>query len=90
MYSRMGSMASTCGSVDIAPRIHWIRNQKVILDRDLASLYGIATRVLKQSVRRNLRRFPGDFMFQLSDEEVDAVVESKNELQPWMPWCHKL
>ncbi|MEX0326114.1 MAG: ORF6N domain-containing protein [Puniceicoccaceae bacterium] len=67
-------MASTCGSVDIAPRIHWIRNQKVILDRDLASLYGIATRVLKQSVRRNLRRFPGDFMFQLSDEEVDALV----------------
>ena len=70
----MGNMATTCEAVDIAPRIHWIRNQKVIFDRDLASLYGIENRVLKQAVRRNLRRFPDDFMFQLSDEEVDALV----------------
>jgi hypothetical protein len=70
----MGNMETTCGSVDIAPRIHWIRNQKVMLDRDLASLYGIENRVLKQAVRRNLRRFPHDFMFQLSDEEVAALV----------------
>ena len=70
----MGDMATTCGSVDIAPRIHWIRNQKVMLDRDLASLYGIENRVLKQAVRRNARRFPDDFMFQLSNEEVDVLV----------------
>ena len=51
-----------------------IRNEKVILDADLAELYGVETRVLKQAVRRNRDRFPSDFMFELSDIEVDAVV----------------
>ena len=46
-----------------------IRGQKVMLDRDLAELYGVETRVLNQAVRRNIRRFPPDFMFQLSAEE---------------------
>ncbi len=46
-----------------------IRNQKVILDRDLANLYNVETRALKQAVRRNLKRFPEDFMFQLTKEE---------------------
>lgn len=43
-----------------------IRNQKVILDRDIAVLYKIETRALKQALRRNIRRFPNDFMFQLT------------------------
>lgn len=43
-----------------------IRRQKVLLDADLAALYGVQTRVLVQAVKRNLERFPGDFMFQLS------------------------
>ena len=43
-----------------------IRGQKVILDRDLADLYGVETRVMKQAVRRNIKRFPNDFMFELS------------------------
>jgi hypothetical protein len=47
-----------------------IRGQKVMLDRDLAVLYGVETRVLKQAVRRNLDRFPDDFMFVLSDDEL--------------------
>lgn len=67
-------METTFKSIDIAPRIYWIRNQKVMLDRDLASLYGIENRVLKQAVRRNIKRFPEDFMFQLSDVEVDSLV----------------
>ncbi len=46
-----------------------IRGQKVLLDRDLAELYGVATKVLNQAVGRNRKRFPDDFMFQLSDEE---------------------
>jgi hypothetical protein len=50
-----------------------IRKQKVMLDADLASLYGVETRVLVQAVRRNLERFPEDFMFQLSKEEVDFL-----------------
>ena len=48
-----------------------IRGHKVILDRDLAALYGVETRVLVQAVKRNLQRFPADFMFQLGKEEFD-------------------
>ena len=50
-----------------------IRGKKVMPDADLASLYGVETRVLVQAVRRNLGRFPADFMFQLSKEEVDFL-----------------
>ena len=50
-----------------------IRGKKVMLDADLASLYGVETRVLVQAVRRNLGRFPEDFMFQLCKEEVDFL-----------------
>ena len=53
----------------ISNTIYYIRNQKVMLDRDLGTLYGIETRVLKQAVRRNISRFPEDFMFELSKEE---------------------
>ena len=53
----------------ISSRIFWIRNRKVMLDRDLAELYGVKTKVLKQAVKRNLERFPGDFMFQLNEDE---------------------
>ena len=55
----------------ISNTIYYIRNQKVMLDRDLAVLYGIETRVLKQAVRRNITRFPEDFMFALSKEEFE-------------------
>ena len=51
--------------------IYIIRGQKVMLDRDLAMLYGIETKKLTQSVRRNIERFPEDFMFQLTKEELD-------------------
>ena len=59
---------------NVASTIHWIRGEKVILDRDLAPLYEIETRALKQAVRRNAERFPDDFMFQLTDEEVEMLV----------------
>jgi len=48
-----------------------IRGQKVPLERDLADLYGVQTRVLKQAVRRNINRFPFDFMFELTKEELE-------------------
>ncbi|SFA97298.1 ORF6N domain-containing protein [Flavobacterium swingsii] len=57
----------------IANKIYFIRNQKVMLDRDLALLYGIETRVLKQAVKRNISRFPEDFMFELSQLEFDNL-----------------
>ena len=50
----------------IANKIYFIRNQKVMLDRDLAILYGIETKVLNQAVKRNMSRFPEDFMFELT------------------------
>ncbi|PUE66262.1 ORF6N domain-containing protein [Arcobacter lacus] len=56
---------------NIKDKIHTIRNQQVILDRDLAELYGVETKVLNQAVKRNEARFPNDFMFQLSKEEFE-------------------
>ena len=53
----------------IANKIYLIRKQKVMLDRDLAELYGVETRVLKQAVRRNIKRFPKDFMFEMNSKE---------------------
>lgn len=57
----------------ITERILLIRDNKVMLDRDLAYLYGVQTKVLNQAVRRNSQRFPEDFMFQLSKEEADSL-----------------
>ena len=62
---------------NITSLIYLIRNQKVLLDRDLAVLYGVETRVLKQAVRRNQTRFPDDFMFELTLEE-DRSLRSQN------------
>lgn len=53
----------------IEDAIHLIRSEKVILDHDLASLYGVTTGALVQAVKRNSERFPVDFMFQLSEKE---------------------
>jgi hypothetical protein len=55
-------------------RIFLVRGQKVMLDFDLAELYGAETRALKQAVRRNFDRFPGDFMFELSAAEIKNLV----------------
>ena len=62
---------------DIENLIHVIRGKQVMLDRDLARLYGVETRVLNQAVQRNIERFPGDFMFQLSKEDVE-FLKSQN------------
>jgi phage regulator Rha-like protein len=57
----------------IEQQILLIRGQKVMLDSDLARLYGVATKTLNQAVRRNRDRFPDDFMFQLTDDETKAL-----------------
>ncbi|WP_299016756.1 ORF6N domain-containing protein [uncultured Polaribacter sp.] len=57
----------------ISNKIYLIRNQKVMLDRDLADLYQVETKVLKQAVKRNLNRFPEDFMFQLTKKEFENL-----------------
>ena len=55
--------------------IYLIRGQKVMLDKDLAQLYGVETRVLNQAVRRNAGRFPVDFMFELTREEIMRISQ---------------
>ena len=57
----------------IANKIYLIREKKVMLDRDLAELYGVETKVLKQAVRRNIERFPEDFMFELIKSEFENL-----------------
>ena len=54
----------------IQNRIYEFRGQKVMLDRDLAEMYGVQTKVLNQAVKRNIERFPSDVMFQISSEEI--------------------
>ena len=61
----------------IQRKIYEIRGQKVILDRDLAALYQVETRVLNQTVKRNLDRFPEDFMFQLTRKEMREIDENE-------------
>lgn len=60
----------------IENKIYEIRGQKVMLDFDLAEMYEIETKVLKQSVRRNIERFPEDFMFRLTKEECNYLINS--------------
>jgi hypothetical protein len=64
----------------IAQSILVIRDQKVMIDADLAALYGVATKRLNEQVKRNLDRFPADFMFQLSQPEKDEVVANCDHL----------
>jgi hypothetical protein len=59
---------------NIARKIYILRGYKIMLDSDLAQLYHVETRVLIQAVKRNIERFPGDFMFQLSKEEFDNLT----------------
>jgi len=74
-------------------KIYIVREQKVMLDRDLAELYGVETKVLKQAVRRNIARFPEDFMFEMNKEELEnwrsQFVTSKEDRQGlrYMPFC---
>ena len=58
----------------ISNKIYLIRGTKVMLDKDLAELYGVLTGNLNKAVKRNIKRFPEDFMFQLSKEEFDNLI----------------
>jgi hypothetical protein len=62
----------------IESKMFLIRGQKVMLDADLAELYGVQTKVLNQAVKRNIERFPEDFMFQLNAEEVVSLRRSSD------------
>jgi hypothetical protein len=66
----------------IGPLIRTIRGQKVILDSDLGRIYGVATKRLNEQVKRNARRFPPDFLFQLNAEEADSLRSQIATLKP--------
>ena len=77
---------------NINSKIYEIRGQKVMLDRDLAFFYGVQTRVLKQAVKRNIERFPSDFLFELTNDEVEYmvsqfVIPSKQHLGGSLPYA---
>ncbi|MBU4377349.1 MAG: ORF6N domain-containing protein [Candidatus Omnitrophica bacterium] len=65
----------------IEKKIYIIRGHKVMLDRDLAELYGVKTKVLNQAVKRNKKRFPKDFMFRLTEAEKEEVVTNCDHLE---------
>ncbi len=74
-------------------KIYLVRDQKVMLDRDLAELYGVETRVLKQAVKRNIARFPSDFMFEMTHQELEqwraefATTTSERKGIRYAPFC---
>jgi hypothetical protein len=70
---------SSLSTQHIVPLIHTIRGQRVIFAADLAKLYGVVTGRLNEQVKRNLERFPADFMFQLTADEMDAYERSRSQ-----------
>jgi hypothetical protein len=69
----------------VADKIYLLRGKKVMVDRDLAELYGVETRVLNQAVRRNISRFPEDFMFQMTEKDIQdwmsqIVISNKEKM----------
>jgi phage regulator Rha-like protein len=76
----------------VISKIYYIRDSKVMLDRDLAELYGVQPKRLREQVKRNIDRFPEKFMFQLTEEEVDSMVSqiaipSKQHLGGHLPYA---
>ena len=69
----------------IQNRIYEFRGQKVMLDRDLAEMYGVQTKVLNQAVKRNIERFPSDVMFQISSRSEERRV-GKECRSRWSPY----
>jgi hypothetical protein len=69
-----------------------IRGHNVMLDRDLAEMYAVPTKVLNKAVRRNLKRFPDDFMIQLTDDEARSLRSQSVTLKTGRDWCccHKI
>jgi len=74
MSKRIKQIKNLIPAVRIETKIFLIRNQRVMIDRDLAELYGVETRVLNQAVKRNIDRFPEDFMFKLNFIETNQLV----------------
>ncbi|MCB9982159.1 MAG: ORF6N domain-containing protein [Rhodospirillales bacterium] len=83
MAERANTLQTVIPVERIAAAIYLIRGEKVMLDSDLAELYGVETKVLNQAVKRNIERFPSHFMFQLSTEEYDLLRSQIVTLSEW-------
>ncbi len=90
-----GELVTNCdqlvGVDNIEPLIKVIRGQQVMLDRDLATLYGVETKRLNEQVKRNTKRFPEDFMFQLTKDEclrsqIATLNEGRGQHLKYMPY----
>lgn len=97
-YKKHKSMAKKSNKINIIPqevlisKIYFLREQKVMLDRDLAILYGVKSIRLREQVKRNISRFPNHFMFQLTEHEVEIMVSqnaipSKQHLGGTLPYA---
>ncbi len=75
-------MSNIIPQILIEKRIFFLREEKVMIDRHLAELYGVETRTLNQAVKRNIKRFPAEFMFQLTRDERDNVITICDDLVP--------
>lgn len=69
----MSKQSKAVAASHVASQIHVVRGYRVLLDSDLAALYGIETKAFNQAVRRNIRRFPADFLLRLSEVETDSL-----------------
>ncbi len=78
----MSQLNTTIPDEVVMSKIYQIRNQKVMLDEDLAELYGVETKRLNEQVKRNIDRFPEDFMFTINEEEF-ANLKSQNATSSW-------
>src|SRR5882672_580691 len=82
----------TLAEEGVINKIHYIRKEKVMLDKDLAELYGIRAIRLREQVKRNIERFPSNFMFQLTPKEVESMVSqiaipSRQQLGGHLPYA---
>jgi len=85
----MSAKSELMPAIDIAERIYILRDQRVILDSDLARLYGVSTKALNQAVKRNRHRFPGEFMFQLSWDEASHLNSLRSQFVTLKQGAHR-
>ena len=79
---KVPALAQTVEVTQVQQMIHLIRGERVILDRDLAILYGVTVSYLNRQVKRNIERFPEDFMFQLTNQEL-TILKCQNGISSW-------
>ena len=72
--NQKGMMVERLSGSSIERRIYTVRGEYVMIDRDLADLYGVENRSLRQAVRRNIEKFPDDFLYKLTEDEANEVI----------------